>query len=213
MSRKPGPSKSNQAKLIVHKQNDDKTIHVMFNPDKYSIRKSNTFASHNIPGTNYPQIQFVSGDSETMSVELFFDTYTYEGGKDVRKEYTDKIANLLQIDEHLHAPPVCTFLWGEYSFTGIIENLERNFTMFNEEGRPVRETMTLSLKQYKKHKQIRSSPDRTKRHTIKESDNLWLLAAKEYGDPSKWKIIASANNIDDPLSLKPGESLVIPPLD
>jgi len=212
MNQKPGPQNYNTAKLVIHKKKDE-TIHVMFNPDKYSIKKNNNFASHNIPGTNYPQIQFVSGESETMTVELFFDTYTFEDGEDVRKKYTNEIAKILKIDEDLHAPPTCTFVWGEYSFTGVVENFEQNFTMFNEQGRPVRATVTLSLKQYEEHKQITNSPDRTKRHTIKESDSLWMLAAQEYDDPSKWKIIASANHIDDPINLKSGMNITIPPLD
>jgi len=202
----------NNAKLIIHRKNYDEEIYVMFNPDRYSLRKSNQFASHSIPGTNNPHIQFVSGDAETLSVELFFDTYTYENGKDVRKEHVDKISNLLQIDEHLHAPPACTFVWGKHPFTGIVENVDRNFTMFNEQGIPVRATITLTLKQYGKQQQPKSSPDRTKRHVIKEGDSLWLIAAKEYGDASKWKIIASTNNINDPLHIEPGTQLTIPPL-
>jgi len=207
--------KSNRAKLIIHKKDNTKEeFDVDFNPDKYSIKKSNKFVSHSIPGTNFPQIQFISGEAETMSVELFFDTYTNTDSlkKDVRVEFTNKISKMLKIDKDLHAPPVCEFLWGSVSFTGIIENIDINFTMFNEEGVPLRATVTLSLKQYQEQKIITQSSDRTKRFTIKESDSLWLLAANEYGDPTKWKLIALANDIDDPITLKPGTQLIIPPL-
>ena len=208
----PPIDKTNNAKLIIHRKGTKETLSVMFNPEKYSIRKSNQFASHNIPGTNYPQIQFVSGESEILSVELLFDTYTYENSKDVRKEYTDKISGLLQIDDALHAPPVCTFAWGSHLFTGILESVERNFTMFDKDGIPVRATVSITLKQYKEQEKSKSIVDKTKRHIMKAGDTLWGMASQEYNDPAKWKLIASVNNIDDPLNISVGLELTIPPL-
>jgi hypothetical protein len=41
---------------------------------------------------------------------------------------------------------------------------------------------------------------------------LWQIAANEYGDPSLWRLIAHANDIDDPSRLAPGALLRIPPL-
>ena len=40
-----------------------------------------------------------------------------------------------------------------------------------------------------------------------------LVAEREYGDPDLWRLIAKANKIDNPRSLKPGMELVIPPLE
>ena len=76
----------------------------MFNPQQYSINKTNQFASISIPGRSSSIIQFVKGDSETLSFELFFDTYTYENGVNVRN-YTDKLKNLMDINPKIHAPP------------------------------------------------------------------------------------------------------------
>jgi len=214
MSAKPEPPKFNKAKLIIHnKDKKDEEIFVTFNPDKYSIRKSNKFASHGIAGKANPKVQFGSGESEMLSIELLFDTYTFENGEDVRTKYTDKIAKLLDNEDKQKEPPVCTFVWGEHPFTGILESLDRNFTMFNEQGTPVRETISLSLKKYEESESEKSSTENnTKSQEVKEGDSLSSIAEKEYGDPSKWKIIASANNIDDPLNLKLGIQIIIPPL-
>ena len=43
-------------------------------------------------------------------------------------------------------------------------------------------------------------------------ESLWQLAFNQYGDPSLWRLIARANDIDDPSSLAPGTLLRIPPL-
>lgn len=189
-------------------------IEVLFNPEQYSINKSNQFSSVAIPGRSSPLIQFIRGEAETLTVDLFFDTYTYENGVDVRKKYIDKITNLLQIDSDLHAPPVCEFAWGQdFSFRGIIESANRRFTMFKEDGTPVRAVLSLTFRQYGEKKIPTHSPDRTKRRVVKEGDTLWLFAAREYGDPSKWRNIAIANNIDNPRILKPGTEIIIPPIE
>ena len=88
-----------KAQILVHDKNGNRPtnskdgedqIKALFNPSQYSIDKSNTFASMQVPGRESSIIQFVRGESETLSLELFFDTYTYESSKDVR-DYTDRV--------------------------------------------------------------------------------------------------------------------------
>jgi nucleoid-associated protein YgaU len=38
------------------------------------------------------------------------------------------------------------------------------------------------------------------------------MAAREYGEPRFWRVIARANDIDDPRRIQPGRVLVLPPL-
>lgn len=208
--------KLKKAYILAHDQNGNEInapIEVLFNPEQYSIDKTNQFASIAIPGTDSPVIQFVRGEAETLTLDVLFDTYTYYKGEDVRN-YTKKIADLLKIKEDIHAPPVCTFHWGPVSFTGIIERLTKRFTMFREDGTPVRATLSLTFRQFTAEQTPRSSPNRTKRRIVKDGDSLWLFASKEYGDVSKWKEIANANGelIDNPRILIPGTEIKIPPL-
>jgi hypothetical protein len=189
-------------------------LQVLFNPEQYSIDKSNQFASQSIPGQESPVIQFVMGQSETLTVDLFFDTYTYYNGEDVRR-YINKLSDFLQIDPDLHAPPICCFQWGSVSFYGVIEKVSKKFTMFNNDGTPVRATANVSFKKYPDVKDlnaIRHSPDKTKRKIVKLGDTLWRFAASEYGDPLKWRNIANANGITNPRRLVPGREIVIPPI-
>jgi nucleoid-associated protein YgaU len=206
-----------KATIVAYDQNRNKKdeLKVLFNPEQYSIDKSNQFASQPIPGQDSPVIQFVRGESETLNVDLFFDTYTYHNGEDVRK-YTDKISNFLQIDADMHAPPICSFQWGDTPFSGVIEKVGKRFTMFKDDGTPVRATVSVTFRKYPdvEEQNIRThSPDKTKRRIVKQGDTLWLFAAKEYGDPNKWRLIADANNIDNPRFLKAGMELIIPPLE
>lgn len=199
-------------------------IEVLFNPAEYSLEKGNKFQSTPIPGLATPVHQFVHGSSDTLTMELFFDTYAPASrhshvtpGDDVRN-YTGKLAALLDMDPVLHAAPVCKFIWGKLDFKAIIERLTQKFTMFLADGTPVRATLNVTFKEYKtvteQLKEIgRQSADRTKTKIIKEGDSLWVIAALEYGDPGLWRQIATENKIYNPRILEVGREIVIPPLE
>lgn len=48
---------------------------------------------------------------------------------------------------------------------------------------------------------------------VRSGDNLWVIAAREYGDGSKWRRIAEANDLTEPYALDVGQRLIIPPAD
>lgn len=190
-------------------------IDVLFNPAEYSIQKSNQFAETPLLGLPTPIRQFTSGGAETLTLDLFFDTY--EKGEDVR-QHTEKVAGLLNIDSDLHAPPTLKFIWGKLEFKCVLEQVTKKFTMFLSDGTPVRATLSVTFKEYKTiQEQLSSRPlqsaDRTKRRVVKEGDSLWLMAAQEYDDPVLWRPIADKNEIDNPRFLTPGMELTIPPLE
>lgn len=192
-------------------------VEVLFNPTEYSIEKSNQFQNTVMPGLNSPIKQFISGNEDTLTMELFFDTYTYHNGSDVR-EYTDRLARLLDIDAELHAPPVCQFVWDKVLFTAVIERISQRFTMFQKDGIPVQARVNVTFKQYQPlaeqlKEPPRHSPDRTRRVVVNEGDTLWLYAANFYDDPALWREIARRNGIANPRNLTVGQELIIPALE
>ena len=52
-----------------------------------------------------------------------------------------------------------------------------------------------------------------KTHIVQPGERLDLIAAKVYGDPSYWRLIAQENALAHPLRLRGGQQLVIPALD
>ena len=214
----------------VNGQHKGTRFEVLFNPAEYSIEKGNTFQSTSLPGLATPVTQFVTGNADTLSMELYFDTYAKSSRhpnvvqrEDVRN-YTRKIANLMEIDPTLHAPPIVEFTWGPplgtpegIQFQGILEKVSQKFTFFLDDGTPVRATLSVSFKEYKTVKQQLDemkyqSADRTKRREVKDGEALWLFAAAEYGDPEKWRVIADHNQIENPRIVVPGTQLELPPL-
>mgnify|MGYP003487327083 CR=1 FL=1 len=47
---------------------------------------------------------------------------------------------------------------------------------------------------------------------VRSGETLDRIAATHYGDPTQWRVIATANGIIDPLDLEPGRVLSIPRL-
>jgi hypothetical protein len=190
-------------------------IKVSFNPAEYSLQKGNQFSSIPLPGLSNPVLSFVNGDAEVLTMDLFFDTYTDKGSSDVREE-TGKVEALLDIHPKLHAPPPVLFVWGGLRFKAVIERLSQRFTMFREDGVPVRATLNVTFKEYKTIEDQLNPPkkssDWSKRVTIAELDRLCLIAFVEYEDPGVWRLIADANEIENPRLLQPGVEILLPPL-
>jgi nucleoid-associated protein YgaU len=90
-------------------------IHVQYNPTEYSIDKGVQLGEVQIPGLDAPLQQFVRGQAEKLTLELFFDTTEHgmgAGAHSVTTE-TDKIYQLIKIEPKRHAPPILTFIWND----------------------------------------------------------------------------------------------------
>lgn len=164
-----------------------------------------------------PRLQYTGGNAGSLTVELFYDTY--ESGTDVRN-YTDKIADLIKIDTEIHAPPPLKFIWAmekREPFICVLESVTKKFTMFLQDGTPVRARLNLKLKEFKMELNEREStlqsPDKTKVHIIQLGDSLWLIASRFYGNAAFWRPIAERNGLKNPRILEPGTKLIIPPLE
>lgn len=189
-------------------------IAVLFNPNQYSLDKGNQIAEIGVPGLSAPILQYVRGGGRTLSMELFFDTY--ESREDVRR-HTDEVYALLDILGDKHRPPICTFSWGKFSFTCVLERVGGRFTLFLADGTPVRATLSVSFKEFVDvEKLVRDPPtesaDHAKSYVVRRGDTLAAIAAAEYGDAARWRPIAEANDIANPRLLAPGTPLSIPAL-
>lgn len=203
-----------------------RAIAVLFNPAEYSFDRANAYKAIAVPGLGSPLVQFVNGEADTLAMELFLDDYTDPQGPTSRERaesapVTDRlkaISQLLNIDAEIHAPPPVRFAWGPFEFVAVIEKLGRKVTMFRPDGTPARATLNVTFKEYRTlREQIerprRESADKTKRRVVVGQDSLWAMAAREYGSAGLWRVIADANDLDDPRAIAAGDWLELPPLE
>jgi hypothetical protein len=196
-------------------------IEVQFNPTEYTLNKGAQIAEIGIPGLDSPILQFIRGQNEKLTFDLFFDTTRKGMGDsvtDVRKQ-TELIYQLVKIQPKMHAPPRIQFTWGEgLSFKAIVESVQQKFTLFNPRGIPLRATVSVSFREYKTlENQITElkleSSDHTKTRVVKRGDTLSKIAYDEYRDANEWRLIADQNPREtaNPRRLTPGTVLKIPP--
>ena len=169
---------------------------------------------------NVPRREFTSGGPTALSLELFFDTY--EAGTDVR-DYTNKVFNLAKISSKTvdketgrGRPPKCMFSWGKtFNFPDVVTSVSVNFTLFLSDGTPVRAKVSVSLEEAEDEEQQSPQNPTTqgtlghKVYTVKPGDTIDRIAYSEYGNPSLWRSIADANDLDNPMDLRPGQILAI----
>ncbi|GHO83198.1 CIS tube protein [Dictyobacter formicarum] len=201
---------TNLAKALIINTATNNKITVMYNPEEFKLDQGNTFAEIGIPGLNAPPIQYVRGRSRTLTMDLFFDTY--ESQQDVRL-YTGQIVNLLNTLPQTKAPPVLLFSMGRFNFECVLVDAGQRFTMFLRDGTPVRATLSVRFQEYVRiaitmQQGLFIGPPTL--HNITQGQTLSGLAADYLGDPGLWRLIAQANNIDDPFHIPPGTQLIIP---
>lgn len=195
-------------------------IEVQFNPTEYTLNKGAQIAEIAIPGIDSPILQFIRGQNEKLTLDLFYDTTSEgmgESARDVR-DLTKSIYQLVKLQPKTHAPPRIRFIWGQgLSFHAIVESVQQKFSLFNPVGIPLRATLSVTFREYKTLDEMVAelqSSDHTKRRVVKRGETLPQIAAEEYEDPDEWRRIADANPdaAANPRRLTPGTVLEIPPI-
>jgi len=93
----------------------EENIPVQYNPTEFTLDKQAKLAEVSIPGLDSPLQQFVRGETEKLTMELFFDSTGQ--GMDANAvsvtAQTDRVYQLLKIEPTRHAPPILVFLWND----------------------------------------------------------------------------------------------------
>lgn len=201
-------------------------IPCLFNPEQFTVGRSNDWTAQSLPGQGVPRLRYAGANSSWLDVDLVFDTT--DTGQAVTT-HTGKILQLMDVDASIAGsdeatsnvrPPTVTFNWGDlHSFRAVITELEMTFTYFSSTGVPLRANMSLSLRQYEPSSAFgpqnptSGTPRPHRVHRIQPGETLDRISARYYGDSTKWRALAVANGVEDPLTLRPGALLSIPQLD
>lgn len=215
-------------KLTITPENGS-PIPALFNPEKLTVSRGVQFAEIAIPGLDAPVVQFIRGQSEKVTLELFFDTTdqgTVDPVTDVRS-LTSQVYTLMSVRSNTHAPPRLILTWGAggqlFNNAGsaspwcVLESVSQEFNLFSPEGVPLRAKLNCTFRDaWTIDEQLaqtpRESSDRTKVVQVKQGQTLSEIAYQNYDDPDQWRPIAEANNLNNPRLLTPGMMLTIPSL-
>jgi Contractile injection system tube protein/LysM domain len=202
---------------------DNTNIPCLFNPSELALNQANGWVADRMPGKGVPTLRYTGANSGVLRLTLFFDTT--DTGSPVT-DYTGKIVGLMEIDSSLPGsspstnnarPPWVVFHWGDFhSFKAVVSSLELTFEYFSSTGTPLRARANLTLTQYQEdmafgpQNPTSGTPRPHRVHRVQPGETLDRIAALHLGDSTKWRSIADANGIEDPLALRAGSLLAIP---
>jgi LysM repeat protein len=123
-------------------------------------------------------------------------------------------------------PPFITFGWGKViGFKAVCTSLTIAYKLFMPTGEPIRADVKMTLKQAetastKSSNGGKKGQNPTTRanagfgvHTVRDGDTLPSISYQTYGDATRWRLIAEANGVDNPMHLRRGTPLSLPKLE
>jgi hypothetical protein len=214
-------------------------ITCQFIPDHMVITKSNVWALQDAVGQPLPNPGFRSSQPATLTMQLWLDATqaASDVAGDAKKllnllKPNDSLSNSLPptvgqggrlvpapaASTPQHRPPTFTFQWGAtLSFVCVMKTCTITYKLFDDSGRPLRATADVVFQQVRDDGsfpgQNPTSGGRTgeRVHRLGPRETLDQVAYVAFGKTSLWRAIASFNGIDDPLRLKAGDPILLPP--
>lgn len=196
---------------------DLETIELPFNPKEWSVTHTADWKTETTKkGT--PPPEFKGPKPASATVEVFLDESEQPDG-----DISRMVARLRQIvvpepnsvANNTPSAPHVLFTWGKaITFKGYVESVAATYTLFRGDGTPIRGLCKLAMKEFpadaKRQNPTSGGAGGRRTHRMLAGDTLASIAYAEYGDPRRWRAIAAANRIVDPLRLAPGTVLQIP---
>lgn len=215
--------------------NRDRWTTVQFNPETLKVTFANQIQTPEGAGDQggTPARQFVGAGTTKLTLQIWFDVMALPDGENTENDVrnlTRKISYYITPQPTTDnppkfVPPAIRFLWGSFSFDGIMESLEESLEYFSPDGRPLRASMSLALTQQKIQAFNVPASDRgrrqppttpgssadpkaaagTKPMTSAPSGSTLQGLADAAGKGADWQSIAAANGIENPRLLSPGQ--------
>jgi len=132
------------------------SVDAQYNPKELQIDKSVPWQKHNKANANGLQLEFTGAEGRTMSIDLLFDGYEENLSIQDSVAVLEKLATVREPNskkDELRRPHHCVVVWGtvmggsENKFKCVIEQISTKYTMFSQDGVPLRATVTLKLKE------------------------------------------------------------------
>jgi hypothetical protein len=210
-----------------------------FNPPSLTLSSRGSWKRTPVPGRKQPLTEYSGGCADSLSLTLLLhavDRNMLQDSKtgalanaqtrtpaDVKariKELNALLDPKKQAGAQLNRPPLVQFVWGTYvSFVAVCKSVKVTTELFDIDGTPMRALVDLVIEQYQDEPGEGMSPpqnptslarEQHTSHRVQVGDSLASIAWDHYKDSTRWRDIATANGIDDPLKLQGGTILTIP---
>lgn len=191
------------------------------NPESLKSERGIVYRKDKQLGTTNGSNTFESYEPEKLSFSFTVDTTgVVEGTQDTDEAHikVKELENLLYTyNEEGHRPSYIIIAYGEILFKGQLASMKIDYTLFNNEGIPLRAKVDLSFSGFRcseedKKKYSKLSPDMSRLIVIKENDTLANLCHQIYGNSHLVAQVAGFNNLNGFREVPVGTELLFPPL-
>jgi hypothetical protein len=213
---------------VVRGSNKGLKVAVHFNPQSLRVDYQTTGVTGTEASAQELALQEVpaqrTGFGSTLAIELIFDTS--QNGQDVRNT-TLNLVRMIQpgVKDNNNtnaapAVPIVRFCWGTFLFNGNIQSMNETLELFSDHGVPLRATVSLSMNSVALDSDIPSNRASgigaqagsgpgvgSMPLTLAQAGDSLQGLSGHLGVGSDWKVIARANNIDNPRLLSTGTIL------
>ena len=192
---------------------------VKINPSTYTHNHSVSYNNKTAQGKPGATLDFKGIPPETISFDIYFDaTGAIENNQVAVKTQLDQFKKVcFTYNGDIHEPNYLIVSWGTLVFKCKLTSLDLNYTLFKQDGTPLRAKASVKFEEAIDASLIDSeannkSPDLTHLIVVKEGDRLPLICHEVYGDCGYYLDVARYNNLVNYRNLVPGTELYLPPI-
>ena len=196
-------------------------LELPISPGKFKFTKGIRYAEDKQLGSLNGSNVYVRYQPEALYFECLFDMTNAIEDNDEKKPVRDLVSNLEERLYHYnsegHRPSFIKVQYGDILFFGQLKSLETEYTIFDQEGIPLRAELKVTLTGYCSQKEekkrfTKRSPDVSRLITLKEGQTLAALCDEVYGDPLLVGEVARLNNLSGYRNVPSGTKILLPML-
>lgn len=199
-----------------------------FNPSTLHRERRASYTGCDALGQAAPTLEYQGTNSQSLSFDLLLHAQDSVDVDDVKRKI-DLLEAL--VEPSIEVPPSrqlrpqhLQLVWGQYTSPWMVcVSIGTTIELFEADGRPLRAQIAISLSQAMPEpgKQTPEAgvagqnpttraTQRRRAHLVHAGETLAGIAWAHYRDPTRWRAIALANGIEDPLRLPIGSRLLVP---
>jgi nucleoid-associated protein YgaU len=207
-----------RAKLAAKSDDIGGDVEFTFNPSEYTYTASTSWKQTPAKGKSGPKTEFTGTLPRTLSLDALF-VSNWAGRNDSVSVALDLLLTMTEPTAASKAkgkpqPPILIFDWGIIGDCHL-KSVTIKAQLFDERGTITRAVASLVLEEVldepKKQNPTSGGPAGNRAHVVAEGDSLASIAFREYDDAALWRGLAALNGIDDPMRLRTGQRLIVPP--
>lgn len=190
----------------------------MFNPENFDVRHQVNYECAQAIGNSEKEQNYKNTSEKTQTFDFLVDATGAAGEKREVALDIEVFDRVTGYDGDKHQPRFLILIWGAFLMKGVLTSRTVKYTMFRDDGMPVRATITATFKTHTPNlvqalKNRLSSPDVTHMRRVKAGDNLPLLSNEIYGNPKHYVKVAADNLLSNLIDVRPGQELFFHPLE